>query len=177
MNPDHPQPSLLSPAAAREAIQAGARLIDIRGGDEHARERIPGAINVPLDRLSDLSADGRSIVFHCKSGMRTAANAARLAAAAGEAKVAILAGRIDGWRAAGLPMLRDALQPLEVMRQVQIAAGALMLTGLALGLAVSPAFLGLTAFVGAGLVFAGATSWCGMAQLLRRKPWNRSLPG
>jgi rhodanese-related sulfurtransferase len=163
----------LSPAEARAAIENGARLIDIRGADEHARERIAGAVNVPLDRLCDLPCDGRPVVFHCKSGMRTAASAAQLGAAAGGAKAYILAGGIDGWRRAGQPTLTDRSQPLEIMRQVQITAGALVLIGVLLGLFVAPGFLGLPAFVGAGLMFAGVSGWCGMANLLRVMPWNR----
>ncbi len=163
----------LSPADTRAAIAAGARLIDIRGTDEHARERIPGATNVPLDRIGDLPRDGRPVVFHCKSGMRTAANAALLGAAAGGAPAYILEGGIDAWRQAGQPMHADRSQPLEIMRQVQITAGALVLTGVLLGTFVAPGFFGLSAFVGAGLMFAGVTGWCGMANLLRVMPWNR----
>ncbi|WP_029934775.1 rhodanese-like domain-containing protein [Sphingomonas sp. UNC305MFCol5.2] len=163
----------LSPADTRAAINAGARLVDIRGTDEHARERIPGAMNVQLDRIGDLPRDGRPIVFHCKSGMRTAANAAQLGAAAGGAPAYILEGGIDAWRQAGQPTVADRSQPLEIMRQVQITAGALVLTGVLLGLFVAPGFFGLCAFVGAGLMFAGMTGWCGMANLLRAMPWNR----
>ncbi|WP_066794181.1 rhodanese-like domain-containing protein [Sphingomonas soli] len=163
----------LSPAEARAAIDAGARLIDIRGADEHARERIPGAINVPLDRICDLPCDGRPIVFHCKAGMRTAGNAAQLAAAAGDTRAYILEGGIDAWRGAGQATLADRAQPLEIMRQVQITAGALVLAGVLLGLFVAPGFFGLSAFVGGGLMFAGVTGWCGMANLLRIMPWNR----
>ncbi|KKW91622.1 rhodanese family protein [Sphingobium chungbukense] len=163
----------LSPASTRAAIDTGARLIDIRSPDEHARERIPGAINVPLDRICDLPCDGRPVVFHCKSGMRTAANAAQLGAAAGGAPAYILAGGIDAWHREGQPTLTDRSQPLEIMRQVQITAGALVLTGVLLGLFVAPGFFGLSAFVGAGLMFAGVTGWCGMANLLRVMPWNR----
>ncbi|MGN8000558.1 rhodanese family protein [Sphingomonas sp. 22176] len=163
----------LSPADTRAAIDAGARLIDIRGSDEHARERIPGAINVPLDRLRDLQCDGGPVVFHCKSGMRTAVNAVQLGEAAGGAPAYILEGGIDAWRQAGHPTVTDRSQPLEIMRQVQITAGALVLTGVLLGMFVAPGFFGLSAFVGAGLVFAGVTGWCGMANLLRVMPWNR----
>lgn len=163
----------LSPADARRAIDNGARLIDIRGADEHARERIPGATNVPLDRIADLPRDGRTVVFHCRSGMRTAANGAQLRAAAGDAPAFLLGGGIDAWRGAGLPTIADRSQPLEIMRQVQITAGALVLAGVLLGLFVAPGFFGLSAFVGAGLVFAGTTGWCGMAKLLRVMPWNR----
>lgn len=164
---------MLSPADARAAVDAGARLVDIRSADEHARERIPGAPALPLDRIGDLSRDGRSVVFHCRSGMRTAANAAQLAAAAGGAPACILDGGIDAWRGVAHPTVTDRSQPLEIMWQVQITAGALVLTGVLLGLFVAPGFFGLSAFVGAGLMFAGATGWCGMANLLRIMPWNR----
>ncbi|WP_420561918.1 YgaP family membrane protein [Tepidicaulis sp.] len=62
---------------------------------------------------------------------------------------------------------------MEVNRQVQITAGALVLSGIVLGAAVSPAFYLLSAFVGAGLMMAGITGWCGMARLLAVMPWNR----
>lgn len=163
----------LSPADTRAAIDAGATLVDIRSTDEYAREHILGARNVPLDRVDDLSHDGRPIVFHCKSGMRTVANAEKLGAAAGGAPVYILKGGIDAWRQAGLPTVTDRSQPLEIMRQVQITAGAMVLIGVLLGLFVSHGFFGLSAFVGVGLIFAGVTGWCGMANLLRVMPWNR----
>lgn len=163
----------LCPADARAVIDAGARLIDIRGADEHARERIPGALNVPLDRISDLPCDGRPVVFHCKSGMRTAANAVQLGAVARSTPAYILGGGIDAWRQAGQPTIANQSQPLEVMRQVQITTGALVLLGLLLGTLIAPGFFGLSALVGVGLMFAGVTGWCGMANLLRVMPWNR----
>jgi hypothetical protein len=57
-------------------------------------------------------------------------------------------------------------------RQVRVVAGSLVLLGILLSL-VHPAFLGLSAFVGAGLIFAGVTDYCGMALLLARMPWNK----
>ena len=60
-----------------------------------------------------------------------------------------------------------------LMRQVQITAGALVLAGVLLGAYVAPGWYGLSAFFGAGLVFAGVTGWCGMAKLLAVMPWNR----
>jgi len=56
---------------------------------------------------------------------------------------------------------------------VRIAAGSLVLLGATLGSFVHPAFIGLAAFVGAGLIFAGITDTCGMGMLLARMPWNR----
>jgi rhodanese-related sulfurtransferase len=167
----------LSPADTRVALDAGARLIDIRSADEHARERIPGALNVPLDQIGDLPRDEQPIIFHCKSGMRTSANAATLAAASNGSQAHILLGGIDAWRNAGHATIADQSQPIEIMRQVQITAGALVLVGVLLGLFVAPGFFGLSAFIGAGLMFAGITGWCGMANLLRIMPWNRRVLG
>jgi hypothetical protein len=56
---------------------------------------------------------------------------------------------------------------------VQIAAGSLVLLGVMLAWLVSPWFVLLSAFVGAGLTFAGMSGWCGMAKLLGAMPWNR----
>jgi rhodanese-related sulfurtransferase len=164
-------PATISPAEAQRRIAAGAVLIDIRDPDEHARANIPCARNVPLSRLDRI--DGASeVIFHCRSGMRTAANAERLAACT-DAPVYLLEGGLDAWRQAGLECAVDTRQPLEIGRQVQIGAGTLVLLGILLGIAVHPAGLGLAAFVGAGLVMAGVSGWCGMAKLLAAAPWNR----
>ncbi len=60
------------------------------------------------------------------------------------------------------------------MQQVQIVAGSLVLLGVVLGYLLNPAFFLLSGFVGAGLLFAGLSGWCGMALLLAKMPWNRS---
>ncbi len=161
----------ITPAEARARIAEGAALIDIRGADEHARSRIPGADNAPLGSELNLG-DAPAVIYHCRSGMRTDANAAQLAAAS-PCEAYLLEGGIDAWRAAGLPVITDAKAPLEIMRQVQITAGLLVLTGVILSLTVAQAWIGLSAFVGAGLTFAGISGWCGMAKLLALMPWNQ----
>lgn len=170
----------ITPTEAQRLIESGAKLIDIRDPDEHAREHIPGAVNMPLAEVDHLvgrlEADNCPLVFHCRSGMRTQAHAARLAAAAGAPCYGIEGG-IEAWRRAGLNVAVDRRQPLELMRQVQLAAGGLVLLGVVLGFLIAPAFFLLSAFVGAGLMVAGATGWCGMAGLLRHMPWNRRLAG
>ena len=162
---------IVSPAEALRLVSQGAKLIDIRGADEFARARLPGAENRPLDALGAVAHDG-PVVFHCKSGMRTAANADRLANAA-PGEVYLVEGGLEGWRKAGLPVEETKGAPLEIMRQVQITAGLLVLGGVILGFTVAPAWFGLSAFVGAGLTFAGVSGWCGMATLLAMMPWNR----
>jgi len=165
--------TLLKPADAQALIGRGAVPIDIRTPDEFARSRLPGAVNVPLDRLDGLARiEAPALLLHCRSGARTAAHLPRLEAAA-RCPVHVLEGGLDAWRRAGLPVEADPGAPLELMRQVQLVAGALILLGVGLGLLVAPAWFGLAAFVGAGLMTAGATGWCGMARLLATLPWNR----
>jgi rhodanese-related sulfurtransferase len=171
----------ISPAeAARLLREEGATLVDVREPDEHARQRIPGARNLPLSQLEEAELavhQGRPVLFHCRSGARTEGNAERLAAKAGPGCQAyIIEGGLEAWRQAGLPVAEDRRQPIEVIRQVQIVAGSMVLLGVLLGALVSPWLYGLSAFVGAGLVFAGVTGTCGMASLLRRMPWNRPRP-
>lgn len=165
----------ISPERAAELARNGALLIDIRELDEHARERIAGARHLPLSRLDGqtvASDSGGIVIFHCRSGARTQANAERLLAVAG-GEAYFVEGGLQSWKAAGLPVLNDRKQPIEIMRQVQIAAGLMVVVGVLLGVALAPAFYGLAAFVGAGLMFAGLTGTCGMAKLLAWMPWNR----
>ena len=62
---------------------------------------------------------------------------------------------------------------MSLERQVRIAAGLLVVIGSALGAFVDQRWMGLSAFVGAGLIFAGVTDTCGMAMLLGKMPWNQ----
>ena len=154
-----------------------AILIDIRESDEHAREHVIGARLAPLSSIDahDFDRDhGKIAVFHCRSGMRTQTNAARLLAH-GFREAYYLDGGIDAWKRAGFPVHTNAQAPLEIMRQVQMTAGALVVAGVALGALAHPGFFALSAFMGAGLLFAGATGWCGLAQLLKTMPWNRRI--
>lgn len=168
--PEETVPVTITPHEAQRRIAQGAVLVDIREPDEHARVRIPCARNVPLSSLTRIQ-DAPEVIFHCKSGMRTAANAGALKAAA-DAPVYLLEGGLDAWQKAGLDCAANPRAPLEIMRQVQITAGALILLGLALGFFVSPLGFGLSGFVGAGLMFAGISGWCGMARVLSLMPWN-----
>ena len=167
----------ISPARAADLVRHGAVLIDIREDDEYARERIPGARHHALSRIDTETPvrDGDDIIiFHCRSGARTRGSAAGLGAAAADACEAyILDGGLEAWKKAGLPVTLDRSQPIDIIRQVQIGAGSLVLIGVVLGSVVAPAFYAVSAFVGAGLLVAGTTGFCGMARLLALMPWNR----
>lgn len=165
----------IDPREAKRLVDSGALLVDVREPDEHARERIQGARLVPLARFPAAleRQDGAPVIFHCRSGSRTAAAVEQLAAASGGDGY-LLGGGITAWKAAGLPVLRDHRKPIEMMRQVQIVAGSLVLIGVGLGVIVDPKFYALSGFVGGGLVFAGVTGTCGMARFLALAPWNKA---
>lgn len=153
--------------------------VDVREDFEHATERLQGSIHQPLSKFDPaavrqkVGADSRRVVFYCRTGRRSMDSAKRFASSSPNAVAYHLASGLEGWKAAGLTTERVAGAPrVDVMRQVQIVAGSLVLLGVALGAAVSPWFFALSGFVGAGLVFAGVSGWCGMAMLLGRMPWN-----
>ncbi len=167
----------VAPELAAEWLESGqAVLIDVREDFEHAAERIGGALHCPLSRLEidDLrrkSGDKR-IVFHCRTGKRSS-DAARRFQSDGEPAFH-LAGGIEAWKSAGLRTERPSAGPrIDVMRQTQMLIGLFVLSGVLLGSFVSPWFLLLSGFMGAGLIFAGLSGTCGMAFMLAKLPWNR----
>jgi rhodanese-related sulfurtransferase len=163
--------TILDPKSVQEAHAAGkVRLIDVRTPAEHGEIHIEGSSLMPLDRLDSKQVHG-PVVLVCGSGKR-AEQARQKLQAAGCQDLAVLEGGVLAWERAGLPVKRGKAV-LSLERQVRIAAGLLVLTGVALGFVVHPAFVGLSAFVGAGLTFAGITDWCGMAMLLAKMPWNQ----
>lgn len=152
-----------------------AVLVDIREPDEYAREHILGARLVPLSAFDahDFDRDrGKAIVFQCRSGNRTAANVGRFLAR-NFPEAYVLAGGLEGWKAAGLPVHLDRSAPIDLQRQVQIGAGLMIVAGVVLALTVSPWYVLLSGGVGAGLLMAGVTGFCGLARILKRMPWNR----
>jgi phage shock protein E len=62
-------------AQARQLVQAGARLIDVRTPSEFSAGHIPGAINIPLQqldsRLTELQPKETPVVLYCRSGNRS----------------------------------------------------------------------------------------------------------
>ncbi len=165
----------ISPAEAAKRISEGTlSAVDIRETDEYKGLRLPGARLQPLSILQHLPADAdpeRAVVYFCHSGRRTKA-AEELLAARGHAEAHILEGGLSAWEQAGLPVERNAV-PLPMMRQVQIGAGLLVLLFILLGRFVSPMFTLAAGLIGAGLIFAGVTGFCGLARLLALMPWNK----
>ena len=169
----------IAPAEVSAAIASGhGILIDVRTPSEFEEVHAPEAKLISLDILNRPALDSARgtntgpIYLICASGIR-ATKAAEKLRQEGFQNVAVVEGGTQAWVAAGLPVIRGR-KTISIERQVRIGAGALVVLGAALGYSISSRFFLLSAFVGAGLVFAGVTDICGMAILLARAPWNRS---
>jgi rhodanese-related sulfurtransferase len=152
------------------------RLLDVRTPGEHETVHIRGAYNVPLGTLGEHGVEIRAhveapVVLICQSGQR-ARKAEEALRAAGMPNLHVLEGGVNGWTAAGKPVVRGAKR-ISLERQVRIAAGFLAAAGGILALTLDPLFALLPAFMGSGLVFAGVTDSCAMAMLLSTVPYNR----
>jgi len=161
---------------ARERLDSGvAELVDIREPGERKSLKIPGARWIPLAGLEAgllVTPGEKAGIFHCRSGRRTRDHADTLAAI-GYPETYVLKGGIMEWKKAGFPVESEGGPPIEIMRQVQIAAGRLILLGFVFGMRVHPNFYWLSGAIGAGLVYAGVSGSCGMAMMLGKLPFNR----
>ncbi len=152
-------------------------LIDVRTPVEFQEVHVEIARNVPLDRLDvkgfmqarNGSADEPLYVI-CRSGGR-GQQACEKFLEAGFSNAINIDGGTLACVEAGLPVVRGK-QTISLERQVRIVAGSFVLLGAVLGWFVHPAFIGLSAFIGAGLIFAGFTDTCGLGMILARLPWN-----
>ena len=171
--------SSISASGLADLWKAGKRvdLIDVRSPIEYRELHVVGARNIPLDELDPMTlmqarigSRQETVYVICRSGGR-GKQACEKFLAAGYANVANVEGGTLACEQAGLPVVRGEVISLE--RQVRIALGSLVLIGAVLGWLLHPVFIGLSVFVGAGMIFAGVTDTCGMGLLLARMPWNR----
>ncbi|CAG6393603.1 rhodanese-like domain-containing protein [Streptomyces cocklensis] len=158
-------PTALIPA------QAAARLddytvIDVRTPGEYASGHLPGAHNIPLDHLHT------ALPMVCASGNRSTTACTELAAA--DIPATTLTGGTTAWAGEGHTLHRPdnatAVWPME--RQVRLAAGTLVVLGLAAGTRWRSARW-LAAAIGGGLIFSAATNTCGIAAALAKLPHNQ----
>jgi rhodanese-related sulfurtransferase len=158
--------------------QPSLPVIDVRTPVEFAEVRVPQARNIPLDELKPGSfplPKDQPVYLLCRSGQR-ATEAAEKFAREGFLQPIVIEGGTLAWIEANLPVTRSAGKVISLERQVRIVAGSLVFIGVALGWFVHRGFYGLSAFVGAGLVFAGITDFCGMGLLIAKLPWNKRKP-
>lgn len=172
--------STMSPRKLAELCSEGKKidLIDVRTPIEFREVHVEIARNVPLDRLDPAALmqarNGNAnepLYVLCRSGSRGLQACERFLTA-GFANVVNIEGGTLACIEAGLPVVRGK-KAISLERQVRIAAGLLVVLGALLGWLLHPGFIGLSAFVGAGLVFAGITDTCGMGMILARMPWNQ----
>jgi rhodanese-related sulfurtransferase len=90
-------------------------LLDVREPTEFAEVRAPGALLIPTStltsRLEDLPTD-RPLLVICRTGVRSAAVTGFLARS-GRDDVANVAGGMEAWERAGLPIRRGPVEPGE----------------------------------------------------------------
>jgi glyoxylase-like metal-dependent hydrolase (beta-lactamase superfamily II)/rhodanese-related sulfurtransferase len=171
-------PSRIYAADAIARVQAGnaTSVIDVRTDAELAEARVAGSRHIPVDQVTARADEVRATpaprLILCRTGRR-AQQALQALDALGVQGLSVIEGGIEAWRAAGGKVERSGPR-LSVERQRSVLVGGLSLLGAALALVVSPWFALLPAFLGAGLLFAGLSGWCGMDMLLRRLPWNRA---
>lgn len=163
---------------ADRSRSSDVEVIDVRTPVEFREVHALGARNVPLDSIDPASIMrsrggnyDQPIYLICRSGNRSE-KACQKFIDAGFNDVISVDGGINAWETANLPVIRGK-KAISLERQVRIVAGLLVLIGAVLGAFVHPAFIGLSAFVGAGLTFAGITDTCGMGMLLAKMPWNQ----
>ena len=153
-------------------------LIDVRTPVEYRELHVAAARNVPLHELDPVplmqtrkDSKDAPLYLICRSGSR-GRQACEKFHAAGFTNVINIDGGTLAWAECGLPVVRGK-KAISLERQVRIAAGSLVVLGASLGWLVHPVFIALSAFIGAGLVFAGITDTCGMGLLLARMPCNQ----
>lgn len=170
----------ISPQEIFRLRQSGqsVELIDVRTPVEYQELHVEFARNIPLDRLDAKAIQAernggpdQPLYVVCRTGGRGKQACEKLLSA-GLVNVFNVEGGTLACEAAGLPIVRGK-KAISLERQVRIAAGALVVIGAALGIWVHIYWIGLAAFVGAGLMFAGITDTCGMAMVLARMPWNQ----
>ncbi len=174
----------LSPRFVNDIIELGEQvhLVDVRTPAEYRSGHAAGAQSIPLDqltpdeltqRLGDAQAGRQKPVFlTCQAGIRAHQAAERLLES-GMDNLFLVDGGTEAWSKAGLPMRRCGYA-ISLERQVQITIGALLVLKVVFGFTVNELFFALIPLIGAGLIVAGLTQWCGLARLIAVMPWNRT---
>lgn len=178
-----PQINFVSPTLAKEWVdKSEAVIVDVREKAEYEEERIKGAVFNPVSAfdaasVKRLCADGKKIVFQCRSGKRACMALETFLAACpdvGNERVFSMDGAITAWKEAGLPTEKPG--PVSLERQVMAITGGLALAGTLLGWIAAPIFTIIPAMIGGGLLFAGLTGNCYLKKALMRLPYNNPKP-
>ena len=98
---------------AREEIDAGTKLIDVREQNEWDESHLEAAIHVPqgelVERIDELAPDrSERLLLHCRTDNRSARDGRRRSQGLGYDNVAVIEGGIVAWEDAGLPTVSDS---------------------------------------------------------------------
>ncbi len=156
-------------------------VVDLRTSAEVATECLENCLHLPVqeitpERLQKQMRDkgiaaNTPVYLLCQSGKRATMAVEKLASCS-DLSLVVLDGGLNAIKAQGTPLQRGTRNVMSLERQVRLTTGLLVVLGVALGFTVHSGFYLLSAFVGAGLVFAGITDTCAMAMILARMPWN-----
>ena len=109
----------ISPAEADQAIRDADVLIDVRELDEFAAGHLPGAVHMSrgllefkLSSTPALTSRDLKVVLYCKTSGRVALAACAMADM-GYLDVKSISGGIDGWIAAGKPVVKPSMPAFE----------------------------------------------------------------
>lgn len=93
---------------ATRLINDGAVVLDVRSAAEFGAGHLPNARNIPLSELGKRAGElpaNKPVLVCCTSGM-TSSRAAGVLRKAGRSDVFNLSGGLEGWRQAGLPVVK-----------------------------------------------------------------------
>ena len=100
-------PAEISVTNASQRFNEGAYLLDVRTVAEWNENHVDGAVLIPLDelssRISEVPTD-QDVLIICRSGNRSA-QARDILRAAGLMRTTSIAGGINAWMSAGLPVV------------------------------------------------------------------------
>lgn len=171
--------SALAPEILKTWLQEHQNLmvIDVRSAAEFDSLHIRGSYNVPLPLLSEHTDElaarlSSRVILVCQSGVR-AEQARQRMASVGLGAAHVLTGGVPAFAAAGGEVVKGK-DRWDLERQVRLAAGSLVILGLAGGRLLSPKVRMLSGAIGAGLTFSATTNTCAMGKALAAMPWNKA---
>lgn len=156
-------------------------ILDVRTAAEVKAAALPDCLHIPLHELTParLQAEiaksgknGATVYLLCQAGRRAEMAADALQGQI-QAELVVIEGGMNAVKQSNIPLAAPVKKVIPLERQIRIAAGLLVVTGVVLGTWVNPGFYALSGLVGAGLIFAGITDICPMGMLIAKAPWNK----
>lgn len=161
---------------AEQLSSKNAVFIDVREPAEFNTLHIPGAKLYPLSTIKAehlAQFHDADIVIYCQKGLRGEKACRKILDTHPNSKLVNLSGGIEAWQQQGYATVKGKSNVIALDRQVQITIGTLVFCFSLLAYISHTNFLFVPMFMGAGLIFAGISGFCGLARVLALAPWNR----